>query len=84
MDNRAAATSQKWQRCRRSKVAKRQGGGVLYLLLSGGTSAGTNFTSKNQYKITKSTICAPLEGMFALLVQKTLPEVQKFQLFGNL
>jgi hypothetical protein len=29
-------------------------------------------------------IFAPLEGIFALLVQKSLPEVQKFQLFGNL
>ena len=48
---------------------------------------GLNFISRNQYEITKSTakkIFAPLEGIFALLVQKTLPEVQEFQLFGNL
>ena len=40
-DNRAAATSQKWQRCCKSKAAMREGGTVLYLLLSGGTSVGT-------------------------------------------
>jgi hypothetical protein len=41
-DNGAAATSQKWQWCRKSKVAKQEGGGVvLHLLLSSGTSART-------------------------------------------
>ncbi len=29
-------------------------------------------------------IVAPLEEIFALLLQKSLSEVQKFQLFGNL
>ena len=41
MDNGAAGTSQKWQRCRKSTVVKREEGGVLDLLLSGGTTAGT-------------------------------------------
>ena len=57
MDNRAASTSQKWQRCRKSKVAKREGGGVFYLLLQAGcTSACTQLhKSRNQYEITKPT-----------------------------
>ena len=51
------------------------GDGVLYLLLSSGTSVAINFTIRNQYKLTKSTakkIFDPLEGIFALLVRKSL------------
>ena len=58
MDNGATVTPQKWQRCRKSKVAKQEGGGVLYVLISCSQVAhlgGLNFTSRNQYKITKST-----------------------------
>jgi hypothetical protein len=53
------------------------GEGELYLMLSGGTSVGINFISRNQYKITKSTakkIFNPLERIFALLGQKSLKE----------
>ena len=59
---------------------------MLYLLLSGGTSVGINFISKNQYKIAKSTakkMFDLLEGIFTLLGQKSLKEGQKIQLFGT-
>jgi hypothetical protein len=50
-------------------------------------STPQNSSHRNQYKITKSTAKKDFqssEGIFDLLGQKSLPEGQKFQLFGNL
>jgi hypothetical protein len=84
----AAATSQKWQRCLKSKVAKWERGRECFISCSQVAHLrGHKFISRNQYKITKSTakkIFDPLKGVFGLLGQKSLKEGQKFQLFGNL
>jgi hypothetical protein len=57
-DNEAAATSQTWQWCCKSKVAKREGGKGAECFISCSQVAhlqGLNFISRNQYEITKST-----------------------------
>ncbi len=52
----AVATSQKWQRCHKSKVAKWEWGRECFISCSQvGHLRGHKFISRNQYKITKST-----------------------------
>jgi hypothetical protein len=74
-------------------TATREGDGHCYLLDSRRSVlppllsppktllVGISMKSPN---LSPKKIFAPLEGIFALLVQKSLPEVQQFQLLGNL
>ena len=59
------------------------GGGAMPPLVSPPKTLLVGISTKSP-NLQSKKIFASLEGIFALMVQQTLPEVQKFQLFGNL